>query len=267
MYVDHRLEERVGQHRRLEVVAPGRERWPVSSAIHGHPVAAVAAQHVELGLDAHVHPVAERGRRVQLVLQQAPEVVGVRLVVQPEVGRGHRVPAVPGQHGQRVKVGDGDALVLVRPEIPHALERADRVELRPGRHVGEVTDRDALGLRYPVHVHVRAEEVAHAIAGQFIAQCGQLSGVHVFPSVHRKMGSGSTSSSSSVTNVNSRMTKMVRLSSHQTQMLSDFERRASAREVREAGGTSRRGRAAARRGRGARAASTTSTAGSSRCCR
>ncbi len=155
---DHRLEEPVGQHRGLQVVAPGRSvchvLWhPGDDALVGIP------EYVDLRLDSHVHPEADGCCLGDLVLQDAPEVMAVRLGMEVQVGRHHRVAAVPGQDGDRVEVGDGGALILMRAELPHALQRSDCVQLRSGGRVGEVLNRHALRFRDPVHVGVGTEHI------------------------------------------------------------------------------------------------------------
>ena len=169
--VDHRLQERVGEDRRLEVVAARRDVVEVL----GHPrlpLAAGVAQDIDLGLDADVAGEAQLGGGSDLALEHAARVVRVRAAVVLEVRRRDREAPVPRQDHQPREVRDARALVLVGPQHAHALQRADRVELRALRHRVQVLDRDALGLRDAVRVHVGAEQVSHALLAQALAQRG-----------------------------------------------------------------------------------------------
>jgi hypothetical protein len=158
---DHGAEERVGQHGRLEVVAPGGGVVGVGGD-ERPPLAVDLAQHVQLGLDAQLGDQAHGPGRLHLAAQDPAGVVAVGLAVEVQVGRGQGVAGVPGQHGQAVEVGDADALVLVGAELAHALQGADGVELGAGGHVLEVGQGDALGLGDAVDVGVGAEHVADA---------------------------------------------------------------------------------------------------------
>ena len=158
---DHGVEERVGEHGRLQVVAPGRLVVQVGGD-ERPPAAVDLAQHVHLGLDAHLGGVAHGRRRLHLAAQHPAGVVAVGLAVEVQIGRGQGVPGVPGQHGEAVQVGDADALVLVGPELAHPLQGPDGVELGAGGHGLEMVDGHALGLGDAVQVGVGPEHVPHA---------------------------------------------------------------------------------------------------------
>src|SRR5258706_9042678 len=86
---DHRLEEPVGQHRGLQVVAPG---WSVCHVLWhpGDDALVGVLEYVDLRLDSHVHPEADGCCLGDLVLQDAPEVMAVRLGMEVQVGRHHQ---------------------------------------------------------------------------------------------------------------------------------------------------------------------------------
>ena len=176
--LDHRLQERVGEDRRLEVVA-ARRRVEEVLGDPGRPLAVDVAQDIDLGLHADVERVAELGGGRELALEHAARVVRVRLAVVLEVGRRDREAPVPRQDHEPREVGDAEALVLVGAELAHALERADRVELGALRHRVDVVHRDALGLRDAVRVDVGAEQVADALLAQVGEQRGAALGGRV----------------------------------------------------------------------------------------
>ena len=167
----HRVEEVLGEDRRLEVIAAGRlveavagdQRLP---AVFGWP------DHVELGLDADIGYEAHVGRSLHLLQQHVARVLQYSSPSSFNVDGASAICRSHGNTTRRSRSGKPWHSSSCGSQFAHSFQCAHGVELRAVRHRLQGRHRNALALRYAMDVDVETEDVPHSLIGKCLAQLG-----------------------------------------------------------------------------------------------